>query len=127
MIRLLTAAAVAAALTSPMMATAAGNGHGPAAHQPNGCPPGLAKKSPACVPPGQTNSGRANKTAPQDTTFIYAPGDRITRNYIVLDNPAHYGLNPDGAYYRVGDQVYQIDRHTKEVLDVIGAIAALAN
>lgn len=122
MIRLLTAAAVAAALASPTMATAAGNGHGPAAHQPNGCPPGLAKKSPACVPPGH-----ANKTAPQDTTFIYAPGDRITRNYIVLDNPAQYGLNPDRAYYRVGDQVYQIDRHTKEVLDVIGAIAALAN
>ena len=81
---------------------------------PQGCPPGLAKKSPACIPPGQV--GKA-----------YCVGDRITGDYVVLRNPGRWGLDPNETYYRIGHQVLRVDRDTKEVLDLIGAAAAILN
>jgi hypothetical protein len=78
---------------------------------PKGCPPGLAKKSPACVPPGQAAK--------------YRIGDRIDRDYDVIRSPDRYGLDRDETYFRVGDYVYRVDRETKEVLDLIGAIGAV--
>lgn len=99
----LTAAALGFALLSPVGAMAG----------PKDCPPGLAKKSPACVPPGQAKK--------------FHKGDRLTGNYIRIDAPEHYGLDPEMTYYRVGDQVYRVDRETREVLDVIGALAALTD
>ncbi|MDU8929162.1 hypothetical protein RXV86_17345 [Alisedimentitalea sp. MJ-SS2] len=77
------------------------------------CPPGLAKKSPACVPPGLAKNKR------------YRVGDRITADYDLLHNPARYRLDPDHSYYRVGDYLYRVDRDTGEVLHFIRAFAAL--
>ena len=93
------------ALTGTAMAGAGNHGH---------CPPGLAKKTPACVPPGLA------KTQP-----YYRIGDRIDDDYVVILNPDRYGLDPRGTYYHVGDHVFRVDRETREVLDLIGAAAAV--
>ena len=84
---------------------------------PKGCPPGLAKKSPACVPPGHAKSDRQHR---------YHVGDVISQgDYTIIRNPDRYGLNPRHSYYRVGDQVFRVDRETREILDLIGAVAAV--
>lgn len=92
----------------------AGN-HKPANGQSSGftraadCPPGLAKKNPPCVPPGQAHR--------------YRRGDVIYGDYWIIRNPGRYGLDPNETYYRAGDYVYRVDRETREVLDLMGAVA----
>ncbi|WP_375173321.1 excinuclease ABC subunit A [Pseudooceanicola sp.] len=84
--------------------------------QTQGCPPGLAKKSPACVPPGLAKKGGLQI------------GDRLVdERYIVIRDPARYGLDPYGTYYRGDGYVYRVDRETREVLDLIGAVSAILN
>ena len=79
-----------------------------------GCPPGLAKKNNGCLPPGQAKK-------------IFGRGDFLEGDYVLIKNPDHFGLAPGGTYYRLGDYVYQADRETKEVLDLIGAVATILN
>jgi hypothetical protein len=81
---------------------------------PKDCPPGLAKKAVPCVPPGQAQK-------------MYRIGDRIDGDYTRLDRPWKYGLERNGTYYRAGDYIYRVDRDTREVLDLIGAAAAVLN
>lgn len=83
----------------------------PAAHAkgPEHCPPGLAKKSPACMPPGQVGKGS-----------VLDPG-----SYRVLDNPARYGLDPQESYAVFGDVLVRINEDTREVLNLIGAVRAI--
>jgi hypothetical protein len=81
------------------------------------CPPGLAKKSPACVPPGQARR-------------LFTEGQRVPngyRYYTDLDDipEAYRGSIPDiyrsGAYryiYR-DDSVYVVDRATSVIRDII--------
>jgi hypothetical protein len=99
---------LAAALTLPFAQAAEAT--------PKNCPPGLAKKAVPCVPPGQAKKG-----------VTYRLGDIITGDYIVIRNPGRYGLDPNETYYRVGDQVVRVDRETREILDLIGAVAAVLN
>ncbi len=73
------------------------------------CPPGLAKKAVPCIPPGQAKR--------------YRVGDFIYDGYVRIDNPGRYGLRANGYYVRAGDYVYQVNRETREVLNLIGAIA----
>lgn len=96
------------------MAKNNGNGHGnqPAKHnsQPqhvSNCPPGLAKKNPPCVPPGQAKK--------------YGRGDHLD-HYVYIQNPGRYGLN-NGHYVTAGNYVYRIDENTREVLNLVGAVA----
>jgi len=83
------------------------------------CPPGLAKKDPACVPPGQ-----ARKLARYPHI-----GDRVTGyDYHVIRYPARYGLPPAGEgwrYFIVGDRILRVDEDTYEVLDLIRAVTAI--
>lgn len=79
-----------------------------------GCPPGLAKKQNGCLPPGQAKK-------------IYGRGDRLTGDYVLIRNPGRYGLDRDETYYRMGDYVYRVDRDTRKVLDLIGAVAGILN
>ena len=95
--------------TSLSMACAAG-----AYAAPKGCPPGLAKKAVPCVPPGQVKPSHG-----------YQRGDVITGDYIVIRDPGRYGLNPNETYYRVGDNVFRVDRETREILNLVGAVAAV--
>ncbi|NDV99300.1 excinuclease ABC subunit A [Salipiger sp. PrR002] len=133
MLRTLTFAALsAAALATPMAATAA----------PKGCPPGLAKKNAACMPPGQYK-----KQAPvrhehdrdhydhdryddRDHDRVryrrFDRGDRIDRDYVVIRDPRRYDLDPRRTYYNVDDYIYRVDPDTGAVLDIIGGLAQLA-
>lgn len=95
-----------AVLAAPMAYGAPGNGHG--------CPPGLAKKDNGCLPPGQAKK-------------IYGTGERLDGEYIIIDRPDRFDLDRDGTYYRVGDYVYRVDRETREVLALIGAVSAILN
>lgn len=130
MFRPLTVAALTvAALGLPMAASAA----------PKGCPPGLAKKNAACMAPGQAkkhldtrDSRHREETRHNDhdrhdgDRRQYRAGERISDEYVVVRNPDRYGLAP-GTYYRANDYVYRVDPDTRKVLNVIGALAALAD
>jgi len=76
------------------------------------CPPGLAKKSPRCVPPGQ-----------------WKKGDRLPsgwdRQYTAYGSlPAYYrdryAVNDGYRYIYRNDRVYVVDAVTRAILDVIG-------
>lgn len=77
------------------------------------CPPGLARKDPPCIPPGQARQGREP---------VYLSGD-----YILLENPARFGLDPAHSYGSADGMIYRIDRETREVLALIGAISDVLN
>ncbi|KAA2317370.1 hypothetical protein DL237_06150 [Pseudooceanicola sediminis] len=84
-----------------------------------GCPPGLAKKSPACVPPGL-----AKKVMP------YVIGDRINPGYddvIRVREPGLYGLDPYATYYRVDNRVVEVNSQTMEIVRLIGAVSDILN
>lgn len=90
---------------------------------PKGCPPGLAKKSPACIPPGQ-----ANIYQPEPEDWLH-PGDSI-RDFDrhLIRYPDRYGLDPlrpGERYYVVNGQILRVSEETYEVLDVIRAVSAL--
>lgn len=91
-------------------AMAGNDKHGAAKH----CPPGLAKKHNGCNPPGQIK-------------HRYRVGDRIDHDYDIIRRPGRYGLDPNESYYRVGDYVYRVDRDTRKVLDLIGAVVNVLN
>ena len=57
----------------------------------------------------------------------YGIGDLIDRDYVWIDNPYRYGLKQNGYYVRAGDYVYQVDRDTHKVLNLIGAVADILN
>jgi hypothetical protein len=83
-----------------------------------GCPPGLAKKSPACVPPGL-----AKKAAPR-----WDRGDYLRGDYDIVRDRYRYRLPPLGPgeqYYRMGDRILRVDDGTKQILDVIALGAGL--
>lgn len=92
---------------------------GPAMAKNKSCPPGLAKKSPPCVPPGQ-----ARKRG-----YHLHRGDRIDdRDYRWLRYPDDYGLPrlPRGQrYYVVDGNIYRVDQETYEILDFVRALGAL--
>ncbi|MGC0222308.1 excinuclease ABC subunit A [Pseudooceanicola nitratireducens] len=123
---------VMAALAAPLPALAKpGNGpahHGAAPGHAQSCPPGLAKKSPACVPPGQAKN-QAKKMVDHTMPRV---GDRLDGSYygsryILVRDPGGYGLDPYGTYYRVDGQVIQVDRETSEVIALIGAVSNILN
>lgn len=84
------------------------------------CPPGLAKKDPACVPPGQVG-----KSWTPDR--IYVQGDRIRGDYVLIPQAEwdDLALTPydDGTVYVVIDN--QIVRVRESNLVVIEPIRIL--
>lgn len=113
-------------MTQIVLATAVAAALAPAAVSaaPKGCPPGLAKKHNGCTPPGHAKGGHDRD---DDRHSHYVRGDRITRDYIIIDHPDRYGLDPRRTYYRSGDYIYMVDRETREVLNLIGAVSAILN
>ena len=88
-----------------------------------GCPPGLAKKDPACVPPGQARND-------DDRRYGNRVGDVLRiGDYRVIRDVDRYDLDRrDGwDYYRDDDRVYRVDRDTRKVLAVLNLIDAFAN
>lgn len=86
------------------------------------CPPGLAKKNPPCVPPGQ-----AKKAYPDGYLPLFRVGDRVDRDYQILRNPSRYGLENGVLYYLVGREVFRISPETGQVLAFVGLVDALLN
>ncbi|MCG6111872.1 MAG: hypothetical protein MEQ74_06775 [Paracoccus sp.] len=124
--RTFTAAALVAVTASAMPALAdpgRGNGNhrgGPAHAQ--GCPPGLAKKSPACVPPGQAR--QIERRYGRDVGQVLRVGD-----YALIRDPRRFELQQrDGwRYYRDGDRAYRVDAETQQILAIITLARALIN
>ena len=86
------------------------------------CPPGLAKKNPPCVPPGQ-----AKRRYPDGYLPLFRIGDAINRDYRILQNPRRYGLEDGLLYYIVGREVFRISPETGQVLAFIGLTDWLLN
>jgi hypothetical protein len=87
--------------------------------KPHGCPPGLAKKSPACVPPGHAGKG-IRSIREGDYLYDYS--------YHQIRYPDRYGLLPPRRgeeYYIVDGRIFSVDQSTYEILDLIGAVAAI--
>ena len=63
-----------------------------------GCPPGLAKKSPACVPPGLARSQYVGQVLPNVYASNYFPQ---SLRYLYADTPDYYYRWGDGYAYRV--------------------------
>jgi hypothetical protein len=104
MIRLLSAAALAATALLSQPAVAQGPAH---------CPPGLAKKNPPCVPPGQAKS--------------WSVGDRYDGRWDRVDW-WRYDLPRPGrteSWVRVGDVILRVDDQTRAILDIVRLAAVV--
>lgn len=75
------------------------------------CPPGLAKKYPGCIPPGQWKKGNR---IPSGWSNYYVTYDRLPEYY-----RDRYEMNPDYRYLYRNDRVYVIDAITRSIIDVI--------
>lgn len=81
------------------------------------CPPGLAKKRPACIPPGQAKR-------------MYRQGQRLPNGYRYYtpydDLPAslrdRYDLDDDYRYIYRDDRIYVVDPATRLVTRILDAI-----
>ena len=117
------------------------------ANGPKQCPPGLAKKSPACIPPGlakkNNHDGKAYREHEEerhreyrryegDDYGDYRRGDRIPDGYELILVPTEYGLSKrdydyDSDYYVVDGVLYEVSRETREVIDLFRAVGAVLN
>lgn len=83
------------------------------------CPPGLAKKSVPCVPPGQVNKAAR----------YYAPGDWIgDDDYHVIVYPDRYGLPllPRGQRYVIVDgRIMVVSEENYQILSILRAVQAI--
>ena len=81
------------------------------------CPPGLAKKTPECQPPGQAKR-------------MFREGQRLGSNYrhytpyndIPLALRERYDLDGDRRYVYRDNVIYAVDPSTRRVTDIINAI-----
>jgi len=96
----------------------------PVVAQPKGCPPGLAKKNPPCVPPGQ-----AKKRGSPDDWLYDRSGAVVDRDDLIfLDDYWRYDLPrlPSNQRYAVLDnRIVVIDRESYQILQLIKVFTAL--
>ena len=128
---LLTAGALALGFAAPAAAKpgmghgnphAFGGGHqfgvnGPIGYGVGGCPPGLAKKNPPCVPPGV-----ARQQFAIGQRFVPGVANPYSYNRIPYDLRSQYGLNPYNRYYYGNGYLYGVNPRTMVVQQVIGAL-----
>ena len=122
---LLLAGAAALGIAGPAFAKPGhGNGHGRGLALDNnhgygvgGCPRGLAKKNPRCIPPGQ-----AKKMFRVGQRYDRDYGSRYSFGQIPYDLRQRYDLDPRDRYYYGNGQLYQVDPRTLLVERVISAL-----
>ncbi|HQY43774.1 MAG TPA: hypothetical protein PK450_06300 [Paracoccaceae bacterium] len=106
----------AASLATAIPAQAKNNKHGQGeAH----CPPGLAKKSVPCVPPGQVKS--SNHGWQSGDYFDEDEAHWITR-------PDLYDLRPLPAgqrYVVIGNRIYVVNESSYQIMSVLNAVSAI--
>lgn len=79
------------------------------------CPPGLAKKNPPCIPPGQARKLAAG------TILERGSYERLPHNIVERLTPPPY----NGMYVRVDKNVYLIDQGTRKILDGVMLLSAV--
>jgi hypothetical protein len=87
---------------------------------PKGCPPGLAKKSIPCVPPGQAQKWQIGEPLPRGLDYLIL-GEEDWRQL---------GLGYPGKgnrYVMVDNQVLRMNRATREVLEAVEAVGRALN
>lgn len=82
------------------------------------CPPGLAKKNPPCIPPGQAKKWRIGYPLPDDVVFVPISGDLLGRLH-----PLPYGYQ----YVQVDKDVLLIAEASKKVIDAVTLLSAVGN
>ena len=110
---LIFAGAAAFAFAAPAMAKPGGHG----GYGAGGCPPGLAKKNPQCMPPGQ-----AKKLYGVGQRLPLGYGSPYAYNQIPYDVRSRYGLNPAGSYYYGDGYLYRVDPRTMLIQQAIAAL-----
>jgi hypothetical protein len=97
----------------------------PAAADTKACPPGLAKKSPPCVPPGQAKKGvTTDEWQNRDRVGEIVDHDDLT----YLDDFLRYEMRPlpEGQRYAViDDRIVVIDSESFRILQLIRIFTAL--
>lgn len=129
-----------ALLAAPAMAENSGNGKGKGkgkshktqTHMSAPCPPGLAKKSPRCIPPGQARKAERSDDRPIALWIddrYYHVGDRLDEPaYHYVTRPRLYGLEPlyDGSrYVIVGNNLMRVDGDTLQLLSLIRIVDSI--
>lgn len=82
-----------------------------------GCPPGLAKKNPSCVPPGQ-----AKKQFAQGQRLPYGYRGFTDYDDLPYDLRQRYRLDEDDRYIYGEDYLYQVDPQTMIVERILRSI-----
>ena len=121
-------------------ALADGKGHGdkghskkPKAHHATQfCPPGLAKKSPACIPPGQAKKygydddedryGRDDRYDGDGRRLYYRLGD-VVRDDCTIVPYTRYRSLPVGTYCRYEERLMRIDPETRASLTILDILS----
>lgn len=83
------------------------------------CPPGLARKSPECLPPGQARK--------KSKGVVVGDVIDVGRAHVVT-HPGRYGLSnpPEGDLYVVKDgRLVRVDERTGQILSILRAVDAL--
>lgn len=121
---MLIAGAAALASAGPALAKP-GNGHGnphaqgAVGYGVGGCPPGLAKKNPPCMPPGQAKK-------------LFGIGQRVPAGYqgmlgynaLPYNLRSYYGqqLDPRSRYIYDNNYIYRVDPRTMLVQAILSAL-----
>ena len=98
-----------------------GHGKKPKAHHTTQfCPPGLAKKSPACIPPGQAKKmgHDHDDDDDRDPVIYYRVGDVVRDDCTIVPYTRYQSL-PAGTYCRSEDRLLRIDPETRAVLTIL--------
>ena len=90
--------------------------NGPVGYGAGGCPPGLAKKNPPCLPPGQ-----AKKLYGVGQRLPLGYGSPYAYNQIPYDIRSRYGLPVNGNYYYGNGYLYRVDPKTMLIQQALAA------
>lgn len=130
--------AISSALTFAAEANPKGqhgkSGHGHAKHSASlFCPPGLAKKDPPCVPPGQAKRAGTPEVVvvpvltpevvvvtPEVPLPRYQVGDILPDDYVILADPRVFNPLIDVIYVSYGGYLYVVERASDVVLIRLG-------
>ena len=83
----------------------------------NVCPPGLAKKTPTCVPPGQARRSFHEGQRVGKGYRYYTPYDNIPEAL-----RSQYNLDNDNRYIYRNNTIYQVNPTTSVVTRIINTI-----
>ncbi|GLS87646.1 hypothetical protein GCM10010873_26200 [Cypionkella aquatica] len=114
---------ILALASSPALADGKGNGNKKHKkhHTTQSCPPGLAKKSPACIPPGQAKK-MGHDHDDGDHVIYYRVGDVVRDDCRIVPYTGYKSL-PDGTYCRYEDRLLRIDPESRAVLTILQVLA----